>query len=158
MSVSEGVSVSVGVGVGVSVGDRELKSGSLGLFDFRAGGLSPFVRRGREDRFLMLRVHAVVLELIREVAPVANVIGRRDKDLASQLRRALSSVALNIAEASDQRGARRDSHYSIALGSARESWSALQVAAAWGYIATPHSFAARFDEVIGTLVRVTHPR
>lgn len=106
----------------------------------------------------MLRVHAVVLQLIREVAPLADAIGRRDKDLASQLRRALSSVALNIAEASDQRGARRDSHYSIALGSARESWSALQVAAAWGYIAEPNVFAARFNEVIGTLVRVTRPR
>jgi four helix bundle protein len=66
-------------------------------------------------------------------------------------------VALNIAEASDQRGARRDSHYSIALGSARESWSALQVAAAWGYIPEPHDVAPRFNQVIGTLMRVTRP-
>ena len=106
----------------------------------------------------MLRVHSVVIELIREVAPVAKLIARHDSDLAKQLRRALSSVALNIAEASDQRGARRDSHYSIALGSARESWSALQVAAAWGYIAEPVAMKNRFDEVIGTLVRVTHTR
>jgi four helix bundle protein len=108
----------------------------------------------------MLRLHGVVVALIRDVAPVAEVIARRDKDLASQLRRALSSVALNIAEASDQRGARRDSHYSIALGSARESWSALQVAAAWGTIAEPLTLPlkGRFDEVIGTLVRVTRPR
>ena len=106
----------------------------------------------------MLRIHSVVVVLIRDVAPLANVIARRDKDLASQLRRALSSVALNIAEASDQRGARRDSHYSIALGSARESWSALQVAAAWGYIAEPVGLKGRFDQVIGTLVRVVAPR
>jgi hypothetical protein len=45
----------------------------------------------------------------------------------------------------------------LALGSARESWSALQVAAAWGYIAEPAGMKARFDEVIGTLVRVTRP-
>ena len=81
----------------------------------------------------MLRAHSVVIALIRDVASVANVIARRDGELAKQLRSALSCVALNIAEASDQRGARRDLHYSIAL------WS-------------------RFDEVIGTLVRVTHPR
>ena len=50
---------------------------------------------------------------------------------------ALSSAALNVSEGSDQRGKRRGSHYSIALGSARESWSALLVAAAWGYTAAP---------------------
>lgn len=105
----------------------------------------------------MLRIHEVIVSLIREVAPVANVIARRDGDLAKQLRSALSSVALNVAEASDQRGARRDSHYSIALGSARESWSALQVAAAWGYIAEPVALKPRFDHVIGTLMRVTRP-
>jgi len=60
--------------------------GSLGLLDRRA-------------------VLDVVLEVIREVRPLAEVIGRRDSDLAKQLRSALSSVALNIAEASDQRGA-----------------------------------------------------
>src|SRR5689334_3086698 len=103
----------------------------------------------------MLCIHSVVVALFRDVAPLAGVVARRDKDLASQLRSALSSVALNIAEASDQRGARRDSHYSIALGSARESWSALEVAAAWGYIAEPAGMKPRFDHVIGTLVRVT---
>lgn len=106
----------------------------------------------------MLRVHSVVIELIREVAPLAERIARRDGDLAKQLRSALSSVALNIAEASDQRGARRDTHYSIALGSARESWSALLVAAAWGYVPAPVALKPRFDEVIGTLVRVTRPQ
>ena len=90
---------------------------------------------------------------------MATAIGRRDSSLEKQLRDALSSVALNTAEASDQRGARRGSHYSIALGSARESWSALLVAAAWGYIAPPDAaLKARFDHVIGTLHRVVHPR
>jgi four helix bundle protein len=95
--------------------------------------------------------------LIEEVAPVAVAIGRHDVDLARQLRRALSSVALNIAEGSDQRGARRVSHYSVALGSAREAWSALRTAAAWRYVGEPSAAVrARFDHVIGTLHRNVH--
>lgn len=105
----------------------------------------------------MLRIHDVVLELIAEVAPLAAAIGRHDADLAKQLRRAMSSVALNVAEGSDQRGARRASHYSIALGSARESWSALRVAAAWRYVPEPTPLVkARFDHVIGTLHKTAH--
>ena len=100
----------------------------------------------------MLRIHETALELVRDVAPIAGAIGRCDADLARQLRRALSSVPLNIAEASDQRGARRASHYSIALGSAREALSALRTAEAWGYVGDlPEGVVAQFHQVIGVL-------
>jgi four helix bundle protein len=100
----------------------------------------------------MLRIHETALALVREVAPVAAAIARQDVDLARQLRRALSSVTLNIAEGSDQRGARRASHYSVALGSAREAWSAVRTAVAWGYVDEPSlELADRFDHVCATL-------
>lgn len=106
----------------------------------------------------MLRVVDVILELIREVGPIANAIGRRDAELAKQLRAALSSVALNTAEGSDQIGARRTNHYAIALGSARESLVALRAAEAWGYVGPlPAGVVDMFDRVIGTLVKVTRP-
>jgi four helix bundle protein len=96
---------------------------------------------------------------VREVAPLAKAIERHDSDLARQLRKALSSVPLNVAEGSDQRGKRRAAHYSIALGSARESWSALLIATAWGYIEAPsRELKGRFDHVIGTLYRLVHRR
>ena len=102
----------------------------------------------------MLRIHNTIIELVRDVAPIASDVARHDTDLARQLRRALSSVALNTAEGSDQRGRRRASHYSIALGSAREAWSALLTATAWGYIDAPSNvLQGKFDHVIGTLVR-----
>jgi four helix bundle protein len=105
----------------------------------------------------MLRIHEVIIELVRFTAPLAAEIARHDSALAKQYREALRSVALNTAEGSDQRGARRASHYSIALGSARESWSALRTAAAWGYIAEPSDeMRNRFDHVIGTLYEVAH--
>lgn len=105
----------------------------------------------------MLRIHSVIIDTIRLTAPLADRIGRKDRDLASQYRRALSSVALNVAEGSNQRGARRASHYSIALGSAEEAWSALLAAAAWGCVAEPDAVvAARYRQIIGTLHRVVH--
>jgi four helix bundle protein len=105
----------------------------------------------------MLRIHDVALQLVRDVAPLAVAIGRHDADLAKQLRKALSSVPLNIAEGTDQRGARRTSHYSIALGSAREAWSALRTGAAWGYVDEPPApVKARFDHVIGALHVMAH--
>jgi hypothetical protein len=65
---------------------------------------------------------------------------------------------LNVAEGSNQRGARRASHYSIALGSAQEAWSALLAAEAWGIAGPSVEVAARFQEIVGTLHRVVHPR
>ena len=46
----------------------------------------------------MLRIYVVIIEIVREVRPVAERIGRHDRDLARQLKRASVSVALNVAE------------------------------------------------------------
>ena len=107
----------------------------------------------------MLQIHEVVLETVRLTAPLAVRVARHDRDLANQYRRALSSVALNLAEGSYQRGARRVSHFSIALGSAQEAWSALRTAAAWGYVPEPESeVAAQYQRIIATCYRLAHPR
>jgi four helix bundle protein len=104
----------------------------------------------------MLRIVDTILTLIADVAPLAQRIGRHDPALAKQLRDALNSIALNVAEGSDQRGARRTNHYAMALGSARESLVALRAAGAWQYIGPlPASVVAAFDRIIGTLVKIT---
>ncbi len=46
----------------------------------------------------MLRIYEVVLEMVGGAARIAEEIERRDSDLARQMRRAASSVALNTAE------------------------------------------------------------
>ena len=103
---------------------------------------------------MMLRIHEVAVELVGEVMPLVRAIERCDPDLARQARRALMSTPLNIAEGSEQSGKRRAQHYRIALGSARETWSALRVAHAAQYIPPPSAdLKNTFDQVIGTLHR-----
>ena len=77
----------------------------------------------------------VTLEAITLLAPLVGKIQRLDRDLADQLRRALSSVALNIGEGNRSQGGNRIARFSTAAGSNAESRAALRVAGAWGYIA-----------------------
>ena len=102
----------------------------------------------------MLRDHEVALRLVREVMPLIREIEREDPDLGRQMRRSVMSTPLNIAEGSEQSGKRRGQHYRIALGSARETWSALKAAEAAGYVGAPSDeLKNTFDTVIGTLHR-----
>ncbi|HEY8039863.1 MAG TPA: four helix bundle protein [Polyangiaceae bacterium] len=83
-------------------------------------------------------------------------IERRDADLARQLRRAASSVTLNIAEGSGSFGGVRRARYRTALGSARETISCLRTGEAFGYVeAMSQPLVSTMNRVIGTLVRVT---
>ena len=104
----------------------------------------------------MLRIHDDMLDGLRLMRGVLAAIERRDADLARQLRRAASSVVLNIAEGGGSFGRVRTARYRTALGSARETLSCLRVAEAFGYVeAMPEGLIASIDRVVGTLVRVT---
>jgi four helix bundle protein len=96
-----------------------------------------------------------MLDAISMMRPLVRAIERQDRDLASQLRRAASSVVLNLAEGSGSSGGVRTQRYRTALGSARETWSCLLVAERFGYVeAMPAALLAAMNRVIGTLVRV----
>jgi len=87
--------------------------------------------------------------------PMVRAIERHDRDLASQLKRAASSVVLNLAEGSGSFGGVRTQRYRTALGSARETLACLLVAERFGYVeAMPGVLVAAMNHVIGTLVRV----
>ena len=104
----------------------------------------------------MLRIYSDMLGAIVAMRPLIAAIERRDADLGRQLRRAASSVTLNVAEGSGSSGGVRNARYRTALGSARETVACLDTAEAFGYIAsTPREVAATMNRIIGTLVRVT---
>ena len=72
------------------------------------------------------------LHLIRLLRPVAARLRSRHSDLYRQLRRAASSVTLNLAEGAGRQGADRQQHWRIARGSALEVEAILRTAEAWG--------------------------
>ena len=103
----------------------------------------------------MLRIYERMIEVVRGLTPVVTAIERCDKDLARQLRRASSSVALNISEGSGSSAGTRKERYRNALGSARETGACIDVALACGYVESVDGMLLdRLDKVRATLVKV----
>jgi four helix bundle protein len=101
---------------------------------------------GRHACFAMGGMHAttppssrfqvldVAIEAVETLRPVVGRIRQCDRDLGEQIRRALSSIALNIGEANRSEGGNRISRFSTAAGSNAEVRAALRVAVAWCYV------------------------
>jgi four helix bundle protein len=103
----------------------------------------------------MLRIYEVSLSVIRRLRVVLGAIERHDADLAKQLRRAASSVTLNVAEGSSSQGRNRKARYYNALGSAKELRACLHVAVAAGYLEVlDDALVDENERVIATLIRL----
>ena len=90
-----------------------------------------------------------VLQTVELARPIVAAINRRDRDLASQVRRALSSVGLNVAEALGVRSGNSRLRFETALGSLREARAGVRIAVAWGYV--PQSAVAPLFESLDSL-------
>ena len=73
----------------------------------------------------MLNIYLVSIQLCRDVRVIGEQIARYDKNLLDQLRRAVTSVPLNLAESDGVSGGNRRQRRLTALGSARPGRSAL---------------------------------
>ena len=111
---------------------------------------------GADTEVCMLRIYDVMLRVLEGSRRVLPLIARRDRNLEDQLRRAATSVLLNIAEGAGVRGKNRTLRYSTALGSARECVACLHAAGALGYVDVVDPVVGDgLREVIGTLVKLT---
>ncbi len=107
---------------------------------------------------MAFEVFEVAVELVAALRAPTAAIAAKDADLARQLRRAASSVPLNIGEGNQRSGGDRVHHFRIAAGSAAETLAALRVAHAWGYAETGslEPALALLDRVRAMLWRLTH--
>ena len=104
---------------------------------------------------MALRIYPDMLRLIRTLRPAVSQIAKRDRDLARQLTRALTSTALNIAEGERMPNGRGRTHFIIAMGSANESRSALEIAEAVEYVGELFAERDELDRIARTLRKLS---
>ncbi len=98
-------------------------------------------------------VYVRAREVVREIAPLVQVIREQDAKLADQLKRAAQSVVLNIAEGRGSKGGNVQLRFATACGSAKEVRAALHVASDWGYVET--RTAANLDQRLDEICAIT---
>lgn len=106
----------------------------------------------------MLRIYGDIQAMQGDARRVCERVRVHDANLASQLRRAAQSVALNTAEGMAASGGARRQAYSVAAREAKECVAAIQVAVEWGYTEPDEAVLDRLDKIVATLLRLTMPR
>src|SRR5512140_340496 len=104
----------------------------------------------RTMEVLMLRIYSFILEVLRKIAPLVKAIAKHDPDLAKQLRRSASSMALNTAEGSGSQGGNIRARFRDALASTQETRANLDVAEVWVYIAVDPQLRDDLDRIAAT--------
>ena len=102
----------------------------------------------------------LALELARQLGKVLERIQHQDRDMASQLRRAATSVPSCLSEGSQRIGRDRLHLYRISAGSAAEVKVQLQLAVAWGYVEAEQAehVLQLADRMVAITWRLTRPR
>ena len=103
----------------------------------------------------MFIAYEVSLDVIRCLRDVVPLVAHFDGDLADQMRRAASSVSLNLSEGQRMSAGNKRRHYEIAHGSANEVKGTLDVAEAWGYLVDTAKARGLLDRQLAILWRLT---
>ncbi len=89
---------------------------------------------------MAFKVLEMAIALAGQLRGPLEAVRRKDRSLEDQIRRAVSSVALNLAESTGREGADRVRFIRIAAGSLCECRAGLEVAQAWAFV-TPRDLA-----------------
>ena len=104
---------------------------------------------------MALQIYGVAIEMVRQMKPLIERIGVKDGNLADQLRRAVTSVPLNLHEGAYSQGGHVRARFHSALGSAAEVRACLDVAEALGYIGQVDAeLRDTLDRIVATLHRL----
>ena len=108
----------------------------------------------------MFEAQSVAESLVVTARPLVERIALVDRDLASQVRRAITSAALNLAEGNRRAGRDRIARFRIAAGECGEAAAALRIAVGWGYLDSADVAPALglADRLGAILWRLRHPR
>ena len=108
----------------------------------------------------MFDAYEVAVQIVEELRVPLERLEKRDRDLAGQMRRAATSVALNVGEGRRRQGKDRLHLWRIAAGSNAEVRAALRIAIAWGYLerGALERADALLDREQAMLWRLTQPR
>jgi four helix bundle protein len=107
-----------------------------------------------------MKIYQLALEIVASIYRLAAKVQPRDKDLATQMRRACASMVLNMAEGMYSQGGRKVARYFDSMGSARETVACLHVCVAARLLSQTDvdDDLARLDRVIAGLYRLCHKR
>ena len=113
-----------------------------------------------EDMFCheKLEVYQKSVEFLKEVISVIRLLPNGNSDIVNQLRRAASSISLNIAEGAGKTGvADKKRYYSIARGSTLECAAIFDLLKAWNLVdqsvlKTPTSLLSSLAAMLSKLV------
>ena len=107
------------------------------------------------EQFDALEVSLAANRSLRVILPR---VYRRDRSLCDQMKRAASSVSLNLSEWFRRAGKDQTLFWRIAAGSVDELRTALRIAEAWGYLGARDiaSTLNLVDRILAMTWRMTH--
>jgi len=107
-----------------------------------------------------MKIYAIAIAMVKSVCALSRKVQRYDPDLARQMRRACTSVPLNMAEGWHAVAGNRNARFNTAISEARETVSCLDVSVAVGYLSEAEVAADldRLDHIVATLWKLSRTR
>ena len=109
---------------------------------------------------MRLKIYDVALGIVKAIGGLLPLVQRQDPDLARQMRRASTSIVLNLGEGVHSRGRNQAARFQDAMASARETTSCLEVCIALSYLESKEleRLLDQLDRVVATTWKLVHRR